>query len=149
MLLYPTTPATPCPLGILLECSLWEHSCQAVRKPSGHMEGPPIGIPAQFQLKFKQLVALTARYVKEQAFRFQTLDLIFELPQLMSCGADKVSHLSFFFPLKTYLFIHERHTGRDRDIGRRRSRLHAGCSMWDWILGLQHHAVSQRQTFNH
>ena len=32
-------------------------------------------------------------------------------------------------------FIHERHTERDRDIGRGRSRLHAQSPMWDSIPG--------------
>ena len=39
------------------------------------------------------------------------------------------------------LFIHERH----KDIGRGRSRLHAGSQMWDLILGLQDHALGSRQ----
>ena len=34
---------------------------------------------------------------------------------------------------------------RDRDIGRERSRLHAGSLMGDLIPGLQDHALSQRQ----
>ena len=34
--------------------------------------------------------------------------------------------LSFFFLKRFYLFIHERHRGRGRDIGRGRSRLLAG-----------------------
>ena len=33
-----------------------------------------------------------------------------------------------------------RGTQRGRDIGRERSRLHAGSPMWDSILGLQDHA---------
>ena len=33
-----------------------------------------------------------------------------------------------------YLFIHERHTERSRDIGRGRNRLPAGTLMWDSIL---------------
>ena len=33
------------------------------------------------------------------------------------------------------LFIHERHTGRGREIDRGRSRLHAGSPMWDLITG--------------
>ncbi|CAD7684600.1 unnamed protein product [Nyctereutes procyonoides] len=32
---------------------------------------------------------------------------------------------------------------------RERSRLHAGSQMWDSILGLWDHALSQRQTLNH
>ena len=38
-----------------------------------------------------------------------------------------------------------RDTERDRDLGRRRSRLHAGNPIWDWIPVLQDHALSQRQ----
>ena len=34
---------------------------------------------------------------------------------------------------------------RRRDVGRGRSRLHAGSPTWDSILGLQDHAPSQRQ----
>ena len=37
---------------------------------------------------------------------------------------------------------------RDRDTGRGRSRLHAGSPMWDSILGLQDHDLSQRQVLN-
>ena len=35
--------------------------------------------------------------------------------------------------------------GRGRDIGRGRSRLHAGSPMWDSISELRDHALSQRQ----
>ena len=38
-----------------------------------------------------------------------------------------------------------RHTDRGRDTGRERSRLHAGRQTWDSILGLQDHALGQRQ----
>ena len=38
---------------------------------------------------------------------------------------------------------------RGRDTGRGRSRLHAGSPMWDLILGLQDHALGQRQVLNH
>ena len=43
------------------------------------------------------------------------------------------------------LFIYERH----RERGRERSRVHAGSPMWNQILGLQDHTLSQRQIFNH
>ena len=45
----------------------------------------------------------------------------------------------FFFFLRFYLFINERHREkqRGRDTGRGRSRLHAGNPMWDSILGPQ------------
>ena len=42
----------------------------------------------------------------------------------------------FFFFLRFYLFSHERHTERGRDIGRGRSRLPAGSPMRDLIPGL-------------
>ena len=35
------------------------------------------------------------------------------------------------FFLRCYLFIQERHRGRGRDIGKERSRLHAGNGTWD------------------
>ena len=60
----------------------------------------------------------------------------------------------FFFFLIFYLFIHDRQTERKRErergrnTGRGRSRLHAGSPMWDSILGLQDHALGQRQTLN-
>ena len=60
--------------------------------------------------------------------------------------------LSFFFFLEgLYLFIHERHTQRERGrvTGRESSRLHAGSPMWDSVLGSGDHTLSQRQTLNH
>ena len=39
------------------------------------------------------------------------------------------------FSLRFYLFIHERDRERGRDIGRERSRLHAGTLIWDSIPG--------------
>ena len=35
-----------------------------------------------------------------------------------------------------------------KERGRGRSRLHAGSLMWDSILGLQDHALGQRQMLN-
>ena len=55
---------------------------------------------------------------------------------------------SFSFSLRFYLFIYERHKERGRDIGRERSRLQAGSLMWDSILGLWDHALTQRQMLN-
>ena len=43
----------------------------------------------------------------------------------------------------------ERERERGRDIARGRSRLHAGSLMRVSILGLQDHALSQRQTLNY
>ena len=37
--------------------------------------------------------------------------------------------------------MRERHTHRGRDIGRERSRLHAGILIWDLIPGLQDHIM--------
>ena len=54
----------------------------------------------------------------------------------------------FFFLKRFYLFIHERHTERGRNIGKGESRLHAGSPMWDSIPGLRDHALNQRQTLN-
>ena len=53
-----------------------------------------------------------------------------------------------FFVLRFCLFIHERHTERGREIGRGRSRLHAGSPMWDSIPGPWDQALSRRQTLN-
>ena len=47
-----------------------------------------------------------------------------------------------------YLFMKDTGTEKGRDVGRERSRLHAGSSMWDSILGPGDHALSQRQTLN-
>ena len=52
----------------------------------------------------------------------------------------------FFFKI---LFIHERHTETDRDIGRGRNRLRAGNLMQDSIPGARDHTLSQRQMLNH
>ena len=54
-----------------------------------------------------------------------------------------------FFFLRFYLFIHERHPERGRDIGRGRSRLPTGSPMRDSIPGPQDHDLSQRQMLNH
>ena len=47
---------------------------------------------------------------------------------------------------KIYLFTHETQRERGSDIVGGRSRLPIGSLMWDWILELQDHALSQRQT---
>ena len=52
------------------------------------------------------------------------------------------------FFLRFYLFIHERHTERGRDIGRGRSRLPVGSLMQGSIPGPWDHDLSQRQTLN-
>ena len=53
-----------------------------------------------------------------------------------------------FFKKRFYLFIHDRHIERGRDIGRERSRLPAWSLMWDSIPGLWDHNLSWRQTLN-
>ena len=55
--------------------------------------------------------------------------------------------LRLFFFLRFYLFIHERHRERGRDVGRGRSRLPTGTLMQDSIPGPQDH--DQRQMINH
>ena len=47
-----------------------------------------------------------------------------------------------------YLFIHERHTERGRDISRGGSRLLAGSPMQDLIPGPRDHVLSGRQMLN-
>ena len=59
------------------------------------------------------------------------------------------SRKSFFVFQRFYLFIHERHTERGRDIGSGRSRLPEGSPRWDSIPGPWDHNLSQRQTLNH
>ena len=58
-----------------------------------------------------------------------------------------LNHLDFC--LRFYLFIYERHTEKDRDISRGRSRLPEGSLMQDSIPGPRDHDLSQRQTLNH
>ena len=55
----------------------------------------------------------------------------------------------FFFFLRFYLFIHEKHRERGRDTGSGRSRFPAGRPMWGLIPGPQGHALSPRQMLNH
>ena len=52
------------------------------------------------------------------------------------------------FLKRFYLFIHERHTERGRDTGRRRSRLPVGTPSGTRSQD-QHHALSWSQTLNH
>ena len=44
-----------------------------------------------------------------------------------------IAKKNYYYFLKIYLFIHERHRVRGRDTGRRRSRLLSGRLMWDSI----------------
>ena len=48
-----------------------------------------------------------------------------------------------------YLFIHESHRERGRDISRGRSRLPVGSLMWDSIPGPRDHSLNRRQMLNH
>ena len=48
-----------------------------------------------------------------------------------------------------FLFIYSQETQRGRDIGRGRSGLPVGSSMWDLILGPWDHALSWRQMLNY
>ena len=57
---------------------------------------------------------------------------------------DKVN-----FFLRFYLFIHERHREKGRDIGRGRSRLPVGSLMQDLIPERGDHDLGQRQSLNH
>ena len=63
---------------------------------------------------------------------------------VVNCLVPRLNNSSevLFLILKKYLFIHKRHTERNRgrDTGRGRSRLHAGILMWNSIPGLQDHA---------
>ena len=54
----------------------------------------------------------------------------------------------YYYFLKI-LFIYDRHRKRGRDTGRGRGRLHAGSPTRDSVLGLQDHALGQRQVLNH
>ena len=65
---------------------------------------------------------------------------------MLKCDAAP-TYLEFFF-LRFDLFILETQRERGRDTGRRRSRLHAGSPMWDWIPGLQDHTLGHRQALN-
>ena len=61
---------------------------------------------------------------------------------------DLGSSFLYFFFLRFYLFF-SWETERRRDTGRgRRSRLHAGSPTWGLTLGLQDHALGQRQALN-
>ena len=60
--------------------------------------------------------------------------------------------LVIFFFFKIFNFFYYYYSWQresSRDTGRGRSRLHAGCQMWDSNLGIQDHALSQRQALNH
>ena len=66
---------------------------------------------------------------------------------ILALGALALNCFVVFFKDFVYLFM--RDTGRGRDIGRRRSRLHAGSPMWDSLPGPRKDTPSQRQMLNH
>ena len=76
----------------------------------------------------------------ELKFIFMTIDFSLKISVLLIT-------FHFLFFLIFHLFM--RDTERGRDIGRGRSRLHAGNLMQDSIPGPQDHDLSQRQTLNH
>ena len=66
----------------------------------------------------------SVRWEKQAAILFEPLCLYFSSPE----AVPYLWHSSHPF-FRFYLFIHERHRERGRDIGRERSRLHAGSLM--------------------
>ena len=89
---------------------------------------------------------------------FLILSCVYGVPLVVFCFRFVISFLwnwamildsKVFFFLRFYLFIHERHTERDRDTGRGRSWLPVGNLMWDSIQGPQDHNLSQRHRLNH
>ena len=60
----------------------------------------------------------------------------------------KILGMFILFYFKDFIYLFMRDTQRDRDTGRRRSRLLAESLMWDLISGLQDHALGQRQVLN-
>ena len=60
-----------------------------------------------------------------------------------SCSNFQV--IKKFFKDFIYLFMRDRETERGTDVGRGRSRLHAGSPTWDSVPGLQDQALGRRQ----
>ena len=77
-----------------------------------------------------------------------TVESVMAIERIIKLFSTSIKALNFFF-LGFYLFIHERHTERSRDIGRGRSRLSMGSPMQDSIPGLWDHDLSGRQKLNH
>ena len=67
----------------------------------------------------------------------------------MTLGGWDIKFSLILFYLRFYLFIHERHRERGRDIGRGRSRLPAESPMQDSITGPRDRDLSRKQTLNH
>ena len=74
----------------------------------------------------------------------QHAELGMEKKQIKMTNRYPAIKLPFFFFKDLFM----RDTHRGRDIGRERSRLHAGSLMWDLISGLQDHTLGQRQALN-
>ena len=73
-----------------------------------------------------------------------------------SCPGPKAGAKPLRHPgIPIHSFLTDTHTHRERerergrDTGKGRIRLHAGSPMWDWIPGLQDHALGRREVFNH
>ena len=62
------------------------------------------------------------------------------------CSIDKVIAINFI--KRFYLFIHERHTQREREIGAETQAEGEAGSMQDSIPGLQDHSLGGRQVLN-
>ena len=77
---------------------------------------------------------------------FYSLGYLFEVGGFfIYCGYKSFFRCVIYF-FKYFIYLFMRNTGRD--IGNGKSRLPAGSLMWDLILGLQDHDLSQRQTLN-
>ena len=79
-------------------------------------------------------------------FFFVCFVLLCQPPAYSSLKCPK---LWFFKKDFIYLFMRETDREARRDMGRGRSRLHAGSLMWDLIPELWDHALSRKQTLNH
>ena len=80
-------------------------------------------------------------FAKNYGFKFTFMAVLW-------VGRPKIISYFTFKKKRFYLFIHGRQREREResrDTGRGRSRLYAESLMWDSILGLRDHALSQRQ----
>ena len=84
------------------------------------------------------------RKIKQQEYEYLEMRRVEILNKVAS---ESLTQSRIFF-LKIYLFIHERHRERGRDIGRGRNRLLEGSPVWDSILVLWDHTLSWRQTLN-
>lgn len=100
----------------------------------------------------RSLAGFTLSMEPDTGLSLRTLRSWPELKSRVRCLTDwttQASQRALIFFLRSHLFIHERHTERGRDTGRRRSRLHVRILMQDSIPGPRDHALSQRQKLNH